>query len=57
MDQSRSLVWNVTCPDTFTPSYTALASWEDGSVANGAEVEKFEIFQSPPSLPLCPYHC
>ena len=38
--QGRALVWDVTCPNTLTLSYTAMASRDAGSVANEAEKRK-----------------
>ena len=36
----KLLVWDATCPDTFAPSYIALATSEAGAVAAQAESEK-----------------
>ena len=33
------LLWDATCPDTPTPSYTSLATREAGAVANKAEIK------------------
>ncbi len=38
---SKLLVWDATCPDTFTPSYTASAISEAGAVAAQAEERKY----------------
>ena len=36
----KTLVWDVTCPDTLAPSYTALSTREAGAVAEEAERRK-----------------
>ena len=36
----KCLVWDVTCPDTFAPSYLSLSSREAGAVAIQAEERK-----------------
>ena len=36
----KSLIWDATCPDTFAPSYTSLATSEAGAVAAAAEERK-----------------
>ena len=36
----KLLVWDATCPDTYAPSYSALATREAGAVAAQAEVNK-----------------
>ena len=36
----KLLVWDATCPDTFAPSYSTLASSEAGLVAAQAEERK-----------------
>ena len=36
----KLLVWDVTCPDTYAPSYSAFAAAEAGAVANQAEHKK-----------------
>ena len=38
--RGRTLVWDVTCPDTFAPSHVRLASGEAGLVAAQAEQRK-----------------
>ena len=39
------LVWDVTCPDTFAPSYLHLTSKEAGKAAEKAEREKIQKYQ------------
>ena len=36
----KMMVWDVTCPDTFAPSYESLAMFEAGAVAARAEEKK-----------------
>ena len=36
----KLLIWDVTCPDTFSPSYTSIATSEAGAVAASAEGRK-----------------
>ena len=36
----KNLVWDATCPDTFAPSYLAIAATEAGNVAAAAESRK-----------------
>ena len=36
----RTLVWHVTCPDTYAASHMALATREAGAVATAAEMKK-----------------
>ena len=36
----KALVWDATCPDTFAPSYRALATSSNGAVAAAAEERK-----------------
>jgi len=43
------LVWDTTCPDTFTPSYRAHATVEPGRVAAIAEDRKDEKYRDLPS--------
>ena len=38
--RGKLLVWDATCPDTYAPSYTAIASQEAGAVAAIAEERK-----------------
>ena len=38
------MVWDATCPDTFAPSYSALATIEAGAVAAKAEAGKCQIY-------------
>ena len=40
----RVLVWDITCPDTLTPSYAALATREAGAVAAEMERRKREKY-------------
>ena len=42
--RGKLLVWDATCPDTFAPSYSALATIEAGAVAAKAEVGKCQIY-------------
>ena len=42
---SRSLVWDATCWDTFAPSYIHLSSSTAGSVADLAAAKKHRIYQ------------
>ena len=37
-------MWDATCPDTFAPSYSALATIEAGAVAAKAEASKCQIY-------------
>ena len=37
-------MWDATCPDTFAPSYSALATIEAGAVAAKAEAGKCQIY-------------
>ena len=48
----RLLVWDATCPDTFAPSYRAIATQERGRVAAAAEGKKDAKYSSLP-----PTHC
>ena len=34
------VVWGATCPDTFAPSYSAIAVQQAGAVVEQAEVQK-----------------
>ena len=40
----KLLVWDATCPDTYTPSYSAIAAAEAG-VANQAEHKKGTLYR------------
>ena len=40
----KLLVWDATCPDTFVPSHSSLASGEAGAVAAQAEVRKYSKY-------------
>ena len=40
----KLLVWDATCPDTFAPSYAALATNEAGAVVSQAEVRKCDKY-------------
>ena len=40
----KLLVWDVTCPDTFAPSYISSATSEAGAVAALAEERKKDIY-------------
>ena len=42
--RGKLLVWDATCPDTFAPSYSALATTEAGAVAARAEAGKRLIY-------------
>ena len=42
--RGKLLVWDATCPDTFAPSYSALATIEAGAVAAKAEAGKCQIY-------------
>ena len=42
------MVWDATCPDTFTPSYRAHATQEAGKVAETAEDRKCEKYMGLP---------
>ena len=48
----KLLVWDATCPDTFAPSYTLLATSEAGAVAAQAEEKKCDKY-----CHLNPSHC
>ena len=37
-------MWDATCPDTFAPSHSSLASGEAGAVAAQAEVKKYSKY-------------
>ena len=51
----RPLVWDATCPDTFTVSYMALATREAGCVATSAEEKKAAKYSHlPPSYVFAP---
>ena len=41
----RPLAWDVTCCDTFAPTYKSLAASGAGSVANAAEHRKMQLYQ------------
>ena len=59
----RTLVWDVTCPDTYAVSHVVLATREAGAVATSAEVKKsnkYEELARPTMwlhLPLRPQVC
>ena len=59
----RTLVWDVTCPDTYAVSHVVLATREVGAVATSAEVKKsnkYEELARPTMwlhLPLRPQVC
>ena len=40
----RTMVWDVTCPDTFAPSHVAHAAREAGTVASQAERNKCQKY-------------
>ena len=40
LSKGKLLVWDATCPHTYSPSYTAIASQEAGAVAAIAEERK-----------------
>ena len=42
----RVLTWDATCPDTFAPSHSVLATSEAGAVANEAEKKKATKYSS-----------
>ena len=42
--RGKLLVWDATCPDTFAPSYSALATIEAEAVAAKAEAGKCQIY-------------
>ena len=39
------LVWDATCPDTFAPSYSAIAAQQVGAVAQQAEDRKMQKYK------------
>ena len=42
--KGKLLVWDATCPDTYAPSYTAIASKQAGAVAATAEERKKAMY-------------
>ena len=40
----KLLVWDATCPDTFAPSHSSLASGKAGAVAAQVEVRKYSKY-------------
>ena len=39
-------MWDATCPDTFAPSYSAIAAQQVGAVAQQAEDRKVQKYKN-----------